>query len=197
MSAILMTKQTSLNDVPIPNNGDAVLFIDSDGVLKTRDHTGAVSLYGRFTELNSYSLHTSRAGVVAGAVVQSVVNAGNLLGRIVKVDGFVTLVSTVANATNNLVVKVGGMTFTFPAFSVTVSTQQLIYSAVLNVDSTNTAAKSFAVLHMSTQTLATTVGAGDSSQVGSGSCDNGQIDVILKTATTTSLTNRYGCIEVI
>ena len=196
MSGGLILKKYVLNsDVPIPPLGDVVAFADANGNLMTKDHTGEVKLAGRFMERNSQYINQSRAGVAAGQVVQSTINAGDVVGKVMRFAGQIKCVSSVSNAANNFQVNIGGLVVPFPAFSVTVSTQYLNYEIFLSVLSANTAS---GFMRFSAPTAGITVATGDLEHgTVTGAIANSDISLILKNATTSSITNNFGFMEIL
>jgi len=195
MSAILMTKQANLLDVPVPSIGDVVVFVDADGQLKTRDSTGAVRLAGRFYELNSQFINQSRTGSTAGLVIQSTVNAGDVVGKVINFKGHIKAVAGVAGASNYWGISIGGLIMAFPAMTISQATWMLDYDASISVLSANTAT---GFIRYAAGAQGTTVATGDIiGGSNSGTLTTATIALSLKTPTTTSITNNFGFIEVL
>lgn len=202
MSAILMTKQANLLDVPVPSIGDVVVFVDADGQLKTRESTGAVNavkMAGRFVERNAQYINQLRTGVAAGQTIQSTVNAavnaGELIGKVIRFAGQVKVASSEANETNSFEVRVGGLIIPFPSFGVTVSTQYFNYDIWVSVLSANTASAF----------LKTNSPIGDAVSIVvdvehgtvTGLLTTSDLSLVLKNATTSNITTNFGYVEVI
>lgn len=195
MSAILMTKQANLLDVPVPSIGDVVVFVDADGQLKTRDSTGAVRLAGRFYERNSQFINQSRTGNAAGQTIQSTVNAGELIGKVIRFAGQVKVASSEANETNSFEVRVGGLIIPFPSFSVRVSTQYFNYDIWVSVLSANTASAFLRVGSPIGDAVCIVVDFEHGTVTGL--LTTSDLSLVLKNATTSNITTNFGYVEVI
>ena len=145
-------------------------------------------------KLTGETLNTSRAGVVNGLGIQSVVSAEPLIGSVVIFRGLLKLVNT-ANGGIAMQANIGGLVFTFPTQVANVGTQYLNYEVTVHVLSSNVG---FAVVKQSLSVNGQWGNAGQANNAGQSGESSTNIALIqFRSPVTTAVTTLFAVTEIL